>query len=341
MRYNNMDIHNVACLVPCPEGGVRWLRVPETVYNKLEAPGGQFQARGCTGVELRFVMNSSTAVLKIQSLSSPDVTCTKQIFYGSIQGGWECHELHSYIGTDLCEITIKQPANLPLLDRITKESGSDWDPRVVRVFLNHGNFRIVGIEGDVRPPEKSELPKKTLLTYGSSITHGSNAIAAPNNWTSILAHNLNTDLINLGFAGSCYMEPEMAEYIAQEGELGHWDMATLELGINVLDWDVDKIRQRVTNTVSQIAGRNPKKPVFVISPFYCNDDFSKGGKRTGVWRKIIHEVCEELALPNVRYIDGTDILGSMRLISADAVHPNIYGVQQIADRMTAIVKDHI
>lgn len=33
------------------------------------------------------------------------------------------------------------------------------------------------------------------------------------------------------------------------------------------------------------------------------------------------------------YIDGLELLGDMSLISADEVHPNIYGVQQIADRL--------
>jgi len=84
------------------------------------------------------------------------------------------------------------------------------------VIFNFGEYRIIGVEGDVRPPKKSETPRKTLLTYGSSITHGSNSLAAPNNWTSLVAHHLNTDLRNLGFAGSCCMEPEMIEYIASE-----------------------------------------------------------------------------------------------------------------------------
>ena len=38
------------------------------------------------------------------------------------------------------------------------------------------------------------------------------------------------------------------------------------------------------------------------------------------------------------YIDGLDLLGSAHLLSADFVHPNIYGVNQIAERMTEIVK---
>ena len=340
MLYNNIEIHNVEELIPCPEGGVRWLRVPENVYNAMEASGGRAQCEGCTGVELRFVMNSPTATLKIQSLSSTRVNASHQNFYGGLQGGWECHEHDAHVGTEPCEIEIKRPTNYELLDKMNAQAGLDWDPRVMRVIFNFGEYRIIGVEGDVRPPKKSETPQKTLLTYGSSITHGSNSLAAPNNWTALVAHHLNTDLRNLGFAGSCCMEPEMIEYIASEGEKGNWNIATLELGINVLRWEESKIYERVTNTIQQIAGRNPDKPVFVISPFYCNDDFS-GGDKAENWRRIIPEICAKLAYKNVVYISGTDLLGDMSLISADAVHPNIYGVQQIADRLTAIIKKHL
>ena len=42
---------------------------------------------------------------------------------------------------------------------------------------------------------------------------------------------------------------------------------------------------------------------------------------------------------NVTYINGLELLGDMSLISADEVHPNIYGVQQIAERLTRRLKE--
>ena len=136
------------------------------------------------------------------------------------------------------------------------------------------------------------------------------------------------------------MEPEIIEYIASSGEQGRWDVATLELGINVLFWETEKIYERVTNTVRQIAGRNPEKMIFVISPFYCNDDFV-GGEKAVKWRKIIKDVCEKENFPNVTYVCGTDILGDISLISADTVHPNIYGVNQIAERLGNVIAEKI
>ena len=52
-----------------------------------------------------------------------------------------------------------------------------FHPRVVRVVLFRGTFHLHGVDGDVRPPAAAELPDLTLLSYGTSITHGSAATA--------------------------------------------------------------------------------------------------------------------------------------------------------------------
>ncbi len=338
--YKNIEIHNIGELVECEGGGVTWLRVPRSVYDAVETEQGKNMLKGCTGVEFRFVMNSPAVTLKLQSLSEKNVLTTLQVYRGGLQGGWECQELNTYVGTEPTDVVINRANNLDTLYSMTECAGINWDPAVVRVILNRGMYRIIDVVGDVVPPSKEQTPARTLLCYGSSITHGSNSYATPSNWTAVLAHNLNTDLINLGQAGSCRMEPEMVDYIAHLGEEGKWDIATLELGINVLGWENEKIYERVTNTIRQIAGRNPDKKVFVISPFYSDDDYKKRG-RADNWRNIISEICANLQLANIVYINGNDILGDMSLISADEVHPNIHGVAQIAERLTNIIKKSI
>ena len=38
------------------------------------------------------------------------------------------------------------------------------------------------------------------------------------------------------------------------------------------------------------------------------------------------------------YVNGLDVLGDASFISADEVHPNIYGVQRIADVLTSKIR---
>ncbi len=332
MIYKNLEIHNVEQIFDDGEGAT-WCRVPSNVYDALEM--GKRQAGNTTGVELRFVMKSDEVCLRM-AVANDIVDCVCHVFRGSVQGGWDDHEACKFIGKQPTDIIIKRSKNSEFLRRVSDECGYCFDPEVIRVIFDRGYAKLIDVIGDIEPPKPEQLPKKTLLTYGSSITHGSNSMKMSHAWASVLAHNLNTDLRNLGMPGSCAMEPEYADHIASLGEAGKWNVATLELGINVLGWSEDKAYKRAKNTVFQVAGRNPSKPVYVISPFYCFEDFN-GGDRAAMWRRTVERACRELDLPNVVYINGLDLLGDISLISADEVHPNIYGVRQIADRLTKII----
>lgn len=331
MEYKNIEIHNIGQIVT-KEQGVTWLRVPLSVVESLEGDTGKSMAKNAIGVELRFVIRSGQAKITLRSLSDPRFLTTLHTFYGGLQGGWDGHEMNSRISTEPTELTFSRLTNLETLRKMSLQGKSEWDPEVVRVVLERGEIEILSIEGDVAPPKKHQLPSKTLLTYGSSITHGSNALSISNAWPSVVAHRLRMDLINLGMAGSCRMEPKMVEHIASLGEADQWHMAILELGINVLDWTESKIRERVEYTLLQVAGRNPDKPIVVISPFVSFDDFKQQGNAAR-WRRILSEIASEGKYPNVQTIDGLDLLEDMSLISADEVHPSIHGMQQIADRL--------
>lgn len=333
MIYKNFEIHNIEELIKNDDGSVSWIRVPSSVYDKMETEQGKRMCMGSTGVELRFVMESDSVTLRMRTKGGKGLF---HVYRGSIQGGWEDHEVDKIVTNNIEDYIIKKSENIAVLKRISKDFDQPFSPEVVRVVFDRGGFEILDIIGDVRSPQKEELPKKTLLAYGSSITHGSNSIDISHSWVSVIAYNLKMDCINLGMAGSCRMEPEIVDYIASEGEKEKWDVAILELGINVLDWDKEKIIQRVDNTLIQIAGRNLEKPIYVISPFYSFDDYKKEGKAEK-WRMLIEQEVKKLNYSNVTYINGLDLLCDMSLISADEVHPNIYGVAQIAERITKIV----
>ncbi len=342
MIWKNIEIYNVAELVEL-EDGVTWKRMPSKVCDELELDTKQAMCTGSTGVELRFVLKGDEARIKMASTSDPKsgVVTTFHVYYGAIQGGWEDHEVHKFIGNEPKEFVFKKNANLQSHRRMTEKFGYDFDPEVVRVIFDRGHIKLMDVVGDVEPPKREQTPKKVMLNYGSSITHGSNSIDRSHSWTCWTAHMLNLDCRNLGMAGSCAMEPAVIDYIADEGKRGNWDIATLELGINVLPWEEEKIRERVTYAVSKVAGENPDKPIIVISPFYCNNDFVENSNGNAVkWRRNISEIVAELGYKNVYYKSGLEFLDSMSYISGDLVHPNIYGVQKIADTLIRFIQDN-
>lgn len=341
MIYKNFEIHNAAELIHNDDESISWKRVPSDVHSAMEGKQTESVVYGSTGVELRFVIKGEAATVRMSTFANePRSFSTFHVYRGGIQGGWDDHEVHRHVTGEVQDFVIKRSSNMEKLKEMSRRMGYDWDPEVVRIVFDRGRYRIYDIIGDVAPPTPEQCPKKTLLAYGSSITHGSNSIDASHAWVSVVAHNLKVDARNLGMAGSCMLEPEVAEYIASEGEKGRWDLATLELGINVLTWDSEKIISRTEDLIRQVAGRNKAKPIFVISPFYnCGDDFVEekrdGGER---WRRLVGEVVSKLNYPNVTYINGLDVIGDMSYMSADEVHPNIYGVQHIADVLTEKIR---
>ncbi len=340
MIFKNVEIHNIAELIYNDDGSISWKRVPSFVHNEMEMSGADNVVHNSTGVELRFVMKGDTATIKMSAYED-NSGCSNSfhVFRGGIQGGWSDHEVHRYVTGEIQDFVIKKSDNLSNLKEMSKKAGYEWDSEVVRIIFDRGRYKIYDIIGDVEPPTKTQCPARTLLSYGSSITHGSNSIDMSHSWVSQVAHNHNMDARNLGMAGSCAMEPKMADYIASEGEKGNWDIATLELGINVLCWEEEKFTSRVENIINQVAGRNMDKDVLVISPFYhCGDDFDINDKAK-IWREIIEKTVKKLGFPNVTYINGLDVLDNSSYMSADEVHPNIYGVQRIADVITKKISD--
>lgn len=335
MIYKNIEIHNIAELIHNDDGSVSWKRVPTEVHKTMEKEMADVVVHNSTGVELRFVIKGDSATIRMSTYEdNPKSFSTFHVYRGGIQGGNKDHEIHRHVTGEIQDFVIEKSNNISILKEMSSRIGYDWDCEVVRIIFDRGKYKIYDIIGDVEPPSERQCPKKTLLSYGSSITHGSNSIDMSHSWVSVLAHNLNMDARNLGMAASCAMEPAMAEYIASEGEKGNWDIATLELGINVLSWENEKIINRVENIINQVAGRNGDKYVFVISPFYhCADDFRENDNAQN-WRNLVKETVERLNFPNVTYVNGLDVIGDMSFMSADLVHPNIYGVQRIADVLT-------
>ena len=338
MIFQNAELHNVEKLVPEADGGYSWVRIPDAVYNALECgEQGRNMAVNCTGVELRFVITGEQAVLRLSAPGGGRF----HVYRGGIQGAWMDHEVDKNIGDVPHDFIIRRADNAERLRRIAAGIGSPWDSEVVRVIFDLGRIRIYGIGGDIRPPRPEECPERTLLCYGSSITHGSNALDNSHSWAALLAGRLNMDLWNVAMAGSCAMEPEFTEWLAAAGARGRWHAAVLELGINVLAWPDEKIRRLAGNMLREVAGRNPDKPVFVISPFFYCGETLDGDENPARWRRLLRELSAASGCPNLRYIDGTEILNGMQYLSADEVHPNIEGVARIADALTARIKGEL
>ena len=226
MDHQNIRFHNVEELEPV-EGGWLLRRVGAAARARI-SPGVQENCFA-TGIELRFTMPDGAVDLLLKTIPQAEAA-TAHIFFGSFQGGWEYSSKN--IGADVTRIHIEYPAKLATLRRITAEKQLAFAPEVVRVVLPYVPVIFAGVEGRTALPAADQLPQKTYLAYGSSITHGSLSLIQPDCYVFRNAQALGVDYLNLGFAGNALMEEEMANYLVSRRD---WDFASVEMGINTTE----------------------------------------------------------------------------------------------------------
>ncbi len=329
MEFKGIELHNVRELIK-GEFGYVLSRLPSRLGDLIKG-----DPKTASGVELRLVPISDEVKIKIKRVL-PGVTVAN-LYYGSVQSGWR--ELYKPILEDITEITVMRSPNFKTVKGFSDSIGAPFSPEVVRIVLQSGQYELIDVEGECRVPTAEELPKKTYLAYGSSITHGSLSITPCRSYPFIVGEALGADYLNFGYAGSAMLEAEMADFIADECE---FDFASIEMGINMLKTvDPEDLRSRVKYFVSRIASAHPQKRIYCTDIFYHSEDFLKPNDETSttnIFRKIIKETVLSLDLPNITYIDGLSLLSGCQYLSEDTTHPNVEGVETIAKGLVKVMK---
>lgn len=326
MIFQNIDFHNVEEMTPVEGGGYCMWRVPESVRGACSQGLRETSARFTCGVELRFVMKSETADLHLRVLPDEEAQ-TAFLYYGSIQGG--CSDTCWNIGTEETVIRVRKPQNMDDLHKISDEAHLPFSPEVVRLVLPYGVCVFMGVEGDIEPPAKDMYPAKTYLAYGSSITHGSLALGTPHTYSFRIGQKLGMDYLNKGFAGTAHLEKEMAEYLVS---LKDWDVASLEMGINMLGkFTEQEFEQRVDEFTQVLAADG--RPVFATSIFRFN---GKDQEKAARFREIVKKYASARL---TGFTDGLFILANPAHISHDMVHPSLEGVEDIVNNWYPVIRD--
>lgn len=327
MIFENMQFHNVEELERTDKGWIMW-RVPLQVRQGLNQQAAEIVSRYSTGIELRFeiVGDSATVILRADPMAEAQVA---YIYYGSFQGGWQYSS--KVIGEAETKIEIPYPSNIDELRSLTAKHRLPFQPEIVRIVLPYGNCYYVGTEGEIRPPRPEQLPERTYLAYGSSITHGSLALAAPCSYPSQIARALGCDYFNLGFAGTAHLESAMAQYIVDRTD---WDFASFELGINMIgdSFTDQEFEARVIDFIDILAGDS--RPIFVTSLFgFC----FQNQERAERYRQIVRRHAQGRLI----FTDGLELLDREDYISQDMIHPSLEGINEISTNWLQVMRRHL
>jgi hypothetical protein len=322
---SNIEFHNV----PAPElspSGSGWIlpRYPRKSYETFPSPGFM-TAQESTGVEIRFVTAARHLRVFISSLERPsEVTVFKGDFWHSSQtlmpGG--IHTVH-----------LTPP---DLFGEIRPDAlRGGFDPAVWRILFCRGTMAYHGLDAFgslVRPPFAHEKPAVRWLAYGSSITHSSR-----HGYPHCAARLLGVDVLNKGMSGSCFVDDAAVDFIADGCE---WDMATLEMGINMrIQYSVEEFERRARHMVSRCMAAKPGRPIVLITLFrnFANH-FIESNEITAKeesFDRVIRTIARENQGNNVHLVEGREIVDHLSLLSSDLLHPSDHGHARMAENLSA------
>lgn len=332
MIFDNIEFHNIEEIEPCNGGYTLW-RLPKSIIEICDENLQNITGKDATGVELRFVIKSPSVKLYLKAENTMEsVAQVGYLYYGSIQAG--CTNSSKVITEDITCWEIEKPNNLELMKQVTQKEKLPFDPEVVRVILPFGKVTYIGIEGEVAPPRKEQLPQKTYLAYGSSITHGSLCYAPTLSYPFRIAQRGRIDYRNLGFAASAHMEEAVACFIVNNKE---WDFATFELGINMIKQEDALCQERLKKFTNIL--KEETRPIF-ITDIYFNHEQGEMGEKVKRYRGFVENIVQSNldSHNNVHFISGLSLLNKPAFISQDLTHPGYEGILEITDNWFSYLK---
>jgi len=318
MRYNDLEFFNVSELTKLEHfPGVRLNRFPENIRSAIERKTPVSFSRGC---EIRFVFLDGGAA--IAYLLAADEDGEALIFFGD----YMCSRVALPKGI-ITPVHISFP-ELMKRDFDELNNKSRYSKNLCRIFLNNkAVVHFVGFESHhckVAPPQAKDLPDKTWVAYGSSITHGAGASSNNNSYVQLCARLLKSQALNLGMSGACGCEKDIGDYIAS---LHNLDFVFLELGVNMrLGYTLEEFEKRVLYLIETIASK--QKKVFVTTIYPNLQTYNKEGsifEKEASYNEALRRIASKNKSGNVCLIEGTELLTNFSDLSADLLHPSDSG----------------
>ncbi len=210
------------------------------------------------------------------------------------------------------------------------------DFRIYFPIYNGVDLVEIGIPVGSRIGKPKPDGKKPIVIYGSSIIQGSAASRPGMTLVSQLNRRLGREVINLGFAGLCKMEPEMAQLLAE-----------LDPDLYVIDclpnMSAAEITERTFDFVKTISTARPNTPILIVeNPNYAQELWNPGTlnairvKNARLLKEFTR--LEQAGIKNLHYFKGSNSYGDGGDATFDGVHPTDLGFKYYANALEPAIR---
>ncbi len=308
----------------------KFIRMPLDVTSSV-GETLQYLATFSAGGRIRFKTNSSFIALKVTLVKTFDIMTHMPI---SGEYGFSIYvDGKYYMFISPTQFDIEGKTDFITFDGILDIDGKDHEIDIYLPLYHSVKEVLVGLEenAQVQSP-RAYKHSKPVVFYGSSITQGGCASHAGNDYVSLVARWLDTDVINLGFSGNAKGEQFMADYLA-----------TLDVSVFMLDYDhnaptLEHLKNTHYPLYKTIRSKNPNTPIV----FSSRPDFENGSD-SGKRRDLIKENYQRALAEGdmfVDFIDGQTLFETedRDCCTVDGCHPNDLGFYRMAKTILPVLE---
>ncbi len=313
-----------------PETEERFRRMPKEVSSKVNEGVALF-GEYPTGGRIRFKTNSKYIAIKVECKNEPMMGHICRVGMSGLdlyisESGEKHHFKNSFIPawnvTDGFENYVYCSDGEKLLDCVINMPNYDY---IDNLYLGFSDSATV---------ESGEEYKHTtpVVFLGSSITQGGCASRPGNCYVNMLSRELDTDIINLGFSGSCRGEQILSDYVA-----------SLNMAVFVCDYDhnaptPNHLRDTHLPLYKTFRAKQPETPIiFITKPDWINDP------NAAARRQVVldtYNYALEKGDKNVYFVDGKTLWEGLNPndCTVDGCHPNDLGFFRMFEKICPVLE---
>ena len=186
-----------------------------------------------------------------------------------------------------------------------------------------------GAKLEAAPPRAAGF--KPVVFYGTSIVQGGCASRPGMSYPAILGRRLDRAQINLGFSGSAWSEPEVAQLLAE-----------LDPAVYVLDplpnMKEEWVAPRIERFVTILRQAHPKTPIVLVENIaYPDGDFVEPRRerytKANASLKELYGRLRHAGDKHLLYVSAAGLIGSDSEGTVDGTHPTDLGFLRMADAL--------
>lgn len=170
---------------------------------------------------------------------------------------------------------------------------------------------------------------KPIVIYGTSIAHGACPSRPGLAWPEILSRESGLPIINLGFSGNAWLEPEMFDALC-EVDAGLYILDCMQNNKAHIEW----IYPRMLDGIRKLR-KSSRAPILIVEHQSDTGEWSsykvgEAYRKTNVELKKVYETLVKEKVEGLFYMSSEEISLPMDSM-VDGYHPNDFGMRVYAD----------